>query len=109
MRSVTVNLRYVCGIAVIYQDLDSANTPKETENRSITLPESEQTVSTMLQEIYRVYNPTTGSIFTNFALRRALEKDRVVSDLLGLFVASDKVSFNATLHITWLTTCTVQS
>ncbi|CAA9957324.1 BTB domain containing protein [Pyrenophora teres f. maculata] len=62
----------------------------ETEERSITLPESHQTVSTMLQEIYEVYNSTTGSIFTSFALLREMEKERVIRDLLALFVASDK-------------------
>jgi histone acetyltransferase HTATIP len=48
----------------------------------------------MLQEIYEVYNPTTGSIFINFALRRAMEKDRVMQDLLALFIACDKVSLS---------------
>lgn len=60
---------------------------KETEQRSITLPENDQTISTMLQEIHEVYNPTTGSTFTAFALRWAIEKERVMSDLLALFVA----------------------
>jgi histone acetyltransferase HTATIP len=67
-----------------------ANIAKDTKKRCIILPESEQTASTMLQEIYEVYNSTTGSVFTCFALRRALEKDRVMADLLAL-VASDKV------------------
>ncbi|KAL7770947.1 hypothetical protein CFE70_000887 [Pyrenophora teres f. teres 0-1] len=62
----------------------------ETEERSITLPESHQTVSTMLQEIYEVYNSTTGSIFTSFALLHEMEKEHVIRDLLALFVASDK-------------------
>lgn len=55
------------------------------------LPEDSKTVSTMLQEMYEVYNPTTGSVFTNFALRRAFEKECVMSDLLALFIACDKV------------------
>ncbi|KAG9389324.1 hypothetical protein A1F94_002217 [Pyrenophora tritici-repentis] len=75
---------------VDYRIWDSANIVKETEERSITLPESDQTVSTMLQEIYEVYNSTTSSIFTSFALRREMEKDRVMMDLLALFVAFDK-------------------
>jgi histone acetyltransferase HTATIP len=45
----------------------------------------------MLQELYNVYNPTTGSIFTNFALRRQIEKESVMKNLLELFVACDKV------------------
>jgi histone acetyltransferase HTATIP len=49
----------------------------------------------MLQEIYGVYNPTTGSISTNFALRRTMEKDRVMSDLLALFIAADKYNLEA--------------
>ncbi|KAF1835042.1 hypothetical protein BDW02DRAFT_310501 [Decorospora gaudefroyi] len=62
----------------------------ETAQRSITLPESAETVSTLLQEMYEVYNPTTGSIFANFALRRAIEKEQVMDNLAALFIASDK-------------------
>jgi histone acetyltransferase HTATIP len=47
-----------------------------------------------LQEIYGVYNPTTGSLFTNFALRRAMEKEAIVSSLLSLFIAADKYNLN---------------
>jgi histone acetyltransferase HTATIP len=68
---------------------------EETEKRSITLPESEQTISTLLQEIYGVYNPTTGSIFTSFALRRALEKDHIITNLLALFIAADKYNLES--------------
>jgi histone acetyltransferase HTATIP len=68
---------------------------KETEKRSITLPESEQTISTLLQQIYEVYNPTTGSIFTSFALRRALEKDHIITNLLALFIAADKYNLES--------------
>jgi histone acetyltransferase HTATIP len=64
---------------------------KETEQKSISLPESVETVCTMLQELYNVYNPTTGSIFTNFALRREIEKEFVMKNLLELFIACDKV------------------
>ncbi|KAF2134565.1 histone acetyltransferase MYST2 [Dothidotthia symphoricarpi CBS 119687] len=62
----------------------------ESESRSIVLPESEQTVGTMLEEMYDVYNPTTGSLFTGFALLREIEKERIMRDLLSLFVACDK-------------------
>ena len=71
---------------------------KETEKRCITLPESPETICTLLQEIYEVYNPTTGSIITNFALRRAMEKDRVMTDLLALFVAADKYNLESIKH-----------
>ncbi|KAH9864574.1 hypothetical protein J1614_010509 [Plenodomus biglobosus] len=67
------------------------NSTKETEQRSISLPEDAKTTSTLLQEIYEVYNPTTGSIFTKFALRRALEKEYMMSDILALFMTADKV------------------
>lgn len=71
--------------------LSPANVLKETSQRSITLPEDSQTVSTMLKEIYGVSNPTTGSIFSSFALRNAFEKDCIMRDLLALFIACDKV------------------
>jgi histone acetyltransferase HTATIP len=47
----------------------------------------------MLKELYGVYNPTTGSIFTNFARRRDIEKESVMKNLLALFIACDKVLF----------------
>ncbi|EUC46617.1 hypothetical protein COCMIDRAFT_35729 [Bipolaris oryzae ATCC 44560] len=72
-----------------------ANVLKETSQRSITLPEDSQTVSTMLKEIYGVYNPTTGSIFSKFALRNAFEKDCIMRDLLALFVACDKYNLES--------------
>jgi histone acetyltransferase HTATIP len=71
--------------------MDETDKQKETEQKSISLPESEETVSTMLKELYGVYNPTTGSIFTNFALRRDMEKESVMKNLLALFIACDKV------------------
>jgi hypothetical protein len=70
---------------------------EETAQKSISLPESEKTVSTMIQELYNVHNPTTGSIFTNFALRREIEKESVMSNLLDLFIASDKVCHSSDL------------
>lgn len=48
-------------------------------------------MSIMLEEIYEVYNSTTGSIFTNFGLLREIEKEQIMSELLALFVACDKV------------------
>lgn len=45
----------------------------------------------MLDEIYGTYNSITGSLFTGFVLRSEMEKERVLNDLLNLFVASDKV------------------
>jgi histone acetyltransferase HTATIP len=72
-----------------------ANIDKETERKSISLPEPADTVSTMLQELYNVYNPTTGSIFTNFALRCEVEKESVMSNLLDLFAACDKYNLES--------------
>ena len=63
----------------------------ETAKQSIELPESAQVVSTLLDEMYGVYNPTTGSIFTNFALRMEIEKELMMNQLLDLFIAADKV------------------
>ncbi|KAI4941630.1 hypothetical protein J4E91_010661 [Alternaria rosae] len=40
--------------------------------------------------MYGVYNPTTGSIFTNFALRMEIEKELMMNQLLDLFIAADK-------------------
>jgi histone acetyltransferase HTATIP len=45
----------------------------------------------MLDEIYGTYNSTTGSLFTGFVLRSEIEKERVLNDLLDLFIAADKV------------------
>jgi hypothetical protein len=42
--------------------------------------------------MYDTYNSTTGSIFTNFALCPCIEKERIMAQLLDLFIASDKVS-----------------
>ncbi|KAF1848313.1 histone acetyltransferase MYST2 [Cucurbitaria berberidis CBS 394.84] len=67
----------------------------ETEQRSIKLPENENIIAIMLQEIYEVYNTTTGSIFTGFALGREIEKDRVINDLLALFIACDKYNLES--------------
>jgi histone acetyltransferase HTATIP len=64
---------------------------QETEQKSISLPEKEAVISTMLQEVYGVYNPTTGSLFANFALRNDMEKIRVMGDLLQLSKACEKV------------------
>jgi hypothetical protein len=55
------------------------------------LPESAQTIAAMLDEIYGTYNSTTGSLFTGFVLRSEIEKERVLNDFLGLFIAADKV------------------
>lgn len=71
------------------------NTLQESDKRTITLPESEQTISAMLDDMYGTYNSTTGSLFTGFVLRSEMEKERVLNDLLDLFIAADKVS-----HIT---------
>jgi histone acetyltransferase HTATIP len=64
---------------------------QETEQKSIALPESAKTISLLLQELYGVYNPATGSIFTSFAMQRELEKEAVMNNLLALFIAADKV------------------
>jgi histone acetyltransferase HTATIP len=45
----------------------------------------------MLDEIYGTYNSTTGSLFTGFVLRSEIEKERVLNDMLDLFIAADKV------------------
>lgn len=65
---------------------------KESTTRSIQLPEKAPVVSVMLDELYDVNNSTTGSVFTNFALRSEIEKEKVLSHLLEVFVACDKVS-----------------
>ncbi|KAF3051363.1 hypothetical protein E8E11_010392 [Didymella keratinophila] len=62
----------------------------ESDKRTITLPESEQTIAAMLDEIYGTYNSTTGSLFIGFVLRSEVEKKRVMDDLLDLFIAADK-------------------
>ncbi|KAF2819524.1 hypothetical protein CC86DRAFT_362358 [Ophiobolus disseminans] len=67
----------------------------ETEQKSISLPESEDTISIMLQELYNAYNPTTGSIFTSFALQREMEKEAIMVRLLALFIASDKYNLES--------------
>lgn len=65
---------------------------QESVKRSIELPESAQTVAALLDEMYETYNSTTGSLFTNFALRLEIEKERSMTQLLDLFIACDKVS-----------------
>ena len=67
------------------------NSFKESSDRRINLPESERTVDILLDELYDTYNSTTGSLFTGFALRSKLEKERILNDLLDVFIASDKV------------------
>jgi len=64
----------------------------ETAKQSIELPESAQVISILLDEMYGVYNTTTGSIFTNFALRMEIEKELMMNQLLDLFIAADKVT-----------------
>jgi hypothetical protein len=59
--------------------------------QSIELPESAQTVGALLDEMYETYNSTTGSLFTNFALRPEIEKEQAMTQLLELFIACDKV------------------
>jgi histone acetyltransferase HTATIP len=48
--------------------------------------------------MYGVYNSTTGSLFTGFALRSEMEKERLLNDLLDLFIAADKVRFQSWLR-----------
>ncbi|KAH7081842.1 hypothetical protein BKA63DRAFT_550432 [Paraphoma chrysanthemicola] len=62
----------------------------ESAKQSIELPESAQTVGALLDEIYGTYNSTTGSLFTSFALRPEMEKERAMASLLDLFIAADK-------------------
>jgi histone acetyltransferase HTATIP len=64
---------------------------RETAQQSVVLPEPARIVSTLLDEMYGVYNPTTGSIFTSFAPRKEIEKEHMLNQLLDLFVAADKV------------------
>jgi hypothetical protein len=66
---------------------------RETAQQSVVLPESARIVSTLLDEMYGVYNPTTGSIFTNFAPRKEIEKEHMLNQLFDLFVAADKVCY----------------
>lgn len=65
---------------------------QETSKQSIELPKLAQVISTLLDEMYGVYNPTTGFIFTNFALRMEIEKELMMNQLLDLFIAADKVT-----------------
>ena len=64
---------------------------RETAQQSVVLPESAQVISSLLDEMYGVYNPTTGSIFTNFIPRKAIEKEHIFNRLIDLFIAADKV------------------
>jgi histone acetyltransferase HTATIP len=64
---------------------------RETAQQSVVLPESAQVISSLLDEMYGVYNPTIGSIFTNFIPRKAIEKEHMFNRLIDLFIAADKV------------------
>jgi hypothetical protein len=64
---------------------------RETAQQSVILPESARIVSTLLDEMYGVYNPTTGSILTNFAPCKEIEEEHMLNQLLDLFIAADKV------------------
>jgi histone acetyltransferase HTATIP len=64
---------------------------RETAQQSIVLPESARIIATLLDEMYGVYNPTTGSIFTNFVPRKEIEKEHILNELLDLSIAADKV------------------
>lgn len=74
------------------QALTATDIPKESKKRFIELPERGRIVETMLRELYEVYNSSTGSIFTGFALCSMAEKDLIMTELLALFVACDKVN-----------------
>ncbi|KAB2098696.1 hypothetical protein AG0111_0g12992 [Alternaria gaisen] len=67
----------------------------ETAQQSVNLPESAEVISTLLDEMYGVYNPTTGSIFTNFVPRKAIEKEHMFNRLLDLFIAAEKYNLEA--------------
>ncbi|KAJ8113355.1 hypothetical protein OPT61_g4493 [Boeremia exigua] len=62
----------------------------ETNLRSVELPEPGRIIDILLDEMYDTYNSTTGSLFTGFALRSEMEKERIINDLLDLFIAADK-------------------
>jgi hypothetical protein len=64
---------------------------RETAQQSVILPEPARTISTLFDEMYGVYNSTTGSIFTNFVPRKEIKKERILNELLDLFIAADKV------------------
>ncbi|OAG15152.1 hypothetical protein CC77DRAFT_1080363 [Alternaria alternata] len=68
---------------------------RETAQQSVILPESARIVSTLLDEMYGVYNPTTGSILTNFAPCKEIEKEHMLNRLLDLFIAADKYNLEA--------------
>jgi hypothetical protein len=55
-----------------------SNNIQESSKQSIELPESAQIISALLDELYDTYNSTTSSVFTNFALRPEMEKERAV-------------------------------
>lgn len=67
---------------------------QESVRQSVQLPESAATVNNLLDETYTSYSLATASLFTNFATRAELEKEHVLSQLLALFIAADKVSPN---------------
>ncbi|KAH7363678.1 acyl-CoA N-acyltransferase [Pyrenochaeta sp. MPI-SDFR-AT-0127] len=70
----------------------------ESDMQCIELPELAQTIDAMLDEMYGAYNETTGSLFTNFALRQGMEKERIMNQLLALFITSDKYSLEKVKH-----------
>lgn len=76
-----------------------ANATKEGAEGHIRLEEDDSTVEAMLTEIYGVENAITGSVFTTFALKHDFEKETLMSTLLKLFIASDKVCLNSLLTI----------
>ncbi|KAJ4991436.1 BTB/POZ domain-containing protein [Stagonosporopsis vannaccii] len=62
----------------------------EADHRWVKLPEPEHIIDILLDEMYDTYNNTTGSLFTGFVLRSELEKERMLKDLLDIFIAADK-------------------
>ncbi|KAH7410362.1 hypothetical protein DE146DRAFT_675082 [Phaeosphaeria sp. MPI-PUGE-AT-0046c] len=88
-RSFSVHRVRLCTVSLYFKAVCSGGFA-ESQKQSIELPESSQTISALLDEIYDTYNSTTGSVFTNFALRPEMEKEQAVAQLLDLFIASDK-------------------
>ena len=67
-------------------------TTKEAASGVLRLSEDATTVETLLMEMYGVINGMTGSVFAAFALKYEIEKEFIITTLMKLFIAVDKVS-----------------
>lgn len=70
---------------------NGADPQKEGQTGLIYLEEDEETIGTMLAEIYGVENTITGPIFASFSLKTEIEQETILATILKLFIATDKV------------------